>query len=86
MLGPDLTRYWNGPRVTESCLKAVDHYRKTPDVKTVTLLEVPEEASRIAMFKAGEAHITHTSLPNVSVLEDAGGVKRLLKLALDISV
>ena len=78
--GPYQVLEWTqGDRVV---LEAVDHYRKTPDVKTVTLLEVPEEAARIAMFKAGEAHITHTSLPNVSVLEDAGGVKRLLEVSI----
>jgi ABC-type transport system substrate-binding protein len=60
-------------------LEAVEHYRKTPDILSVRVLEVPEEASRIAMFKSGEADITHVSLPNVSVLEGEGGVKRLLE-------
>ncbi len=56
-----------------------NHYRKTAVVKTVRILEVPEEASRIAMFESGQAAITHVSLPNVSRLEEAGGVKRLLE-------
>ncbi|MCH8114077.1 MAG: NAD-binding protein, partial [Chloroflexi bacterium] len=60
-------------------LEAVEHYRKTPNVLSVRILEVPEEASRIAMFKSGEADITHVSLPNVSVLEAEGGIKRLLE-------
>ncbi len=60
-------------------LEAVEHYRKTPDVKNVTVLEVPEEASRIAMFIADQADITHVSLPNVTRLESEGGVKRLLE-------
>jgi ABC-type transport system substrate-binding protein len=60
-------------------LEAVEHYRKTPDVQSVLVLEVPEEASRIAMFKSGQADITHVSLPNVSVLEGEGGIKRLLE-------
>lgn len=61
-------------------LEALDkHYRKTAAVKTVRVLEVPEEASRIAMFESGQALITHVSLPNVQRLEQAGGVKRLLE-------
>jgi len=60
-------------------LEAVEHYRKTPDILSVRILAVPEEASRIAMFKSGEADITHVSLPNVSVLEAEGGTKRLLE-------
>ncbi len=56
-----------------------NHYRKTASVKNVRVVEVPEEASRIAMFESGQALITHVSLPNVARLEDAGGTKRLLE-------
>lgn len=60
-------------------MEAVEHYRKTPDVLNVTVLAVPEEASRIAMFISDQADITHVSLPNVARLESEGGTKRLLE-------
>lgn len=64
-------------------MEAVEHYRKTPDVQTVRVLAVPEEASRIAMFLADQADITHVTLPNVARLEEAGGIKRLLETVIE---
>ncbi len=56
-----------------------EHYRKTASYETARIIEVPEEASRIAMFESGDATITHVSLPNVQRLVDSGGTKRLLE-------
>lgn len=76
--GPFEVREWlEKDRIVLDALP--EHYRKTASVKTVRIVEVPEEASRIAMFESGEAVITHVSLPNTARLEDAGGTKRLLQ-------
>ncbi len=56
-----------------------EHYNQAAHIQSARILEVPEEASRIAMFESGEAMITHVSLPNTKRLEDAGGVRRLLQ-------
>ena len=41
------------------------HYRKTPSVKTVKLVFVPEPSTRLAMLKSGEADIASIFGPNV---------------------
>ena len=56
-----------------------EHYNQAAHISSARILEVPEEASRIAMFESGEAMITHVSLPNTRRLEEAGGVRRLLQ-------
>ena len=56
-----------------------EHYNQAAHIARAVITEVPEEASRIAMFENGEAMITHVSLPNTVRLEDAGGVRRLLQ-------
>ncbi len=76
--GPYEVREWlDNDRIVLDALP--EHYFKTASVQTVRVIEVPEEASRIAMFESGEALITHVSLPNVSRLEEAGATKRLLE-------
>jgi len=47
-------------------LEAVQkHYRKTPSIKTVKLMYVPEPSTRLAMIKAGEADIVPLFGPHV---------------------
>ena len=76
--GPFEVREWlDNDRIVLDALP--EHYRQTASIETARIFEVPEEASRIAMFESGEALITHVSLPNISRLEEAGGTKRLLQ-------
>jgi ABC-type transport system substrate-binding protein len=35
-----------------------NHWRKTPSVKTIRYLDIPEAAARVAMMETGEAHIS----------------------------
>jgi ABC-type transport system substrate-binding protein len=56
-----------------------EHYNQAAHIASARILEVPEEASRIAMFESGDAMVTHVSLPNTIRLEEAGGVRRLLQ-------
>ena len=56
-----------------------EHYNQAAHIASARIIEVPEEASRIAMFESGEAMITHVTLPNTPRLEAAGGVRRLLQ-------
>jgi len=53
-----------------------DHWYKTPGVASAKILEVPEEATRIAMFETGQAQITRVNLPNVPKLLLKGGKVR----------
>ena len=41
-----------------------EHYNQAAHIKSARIIEVPEEASRIAMFESGDAMITHVTLPN----------------------
>jgi len=57
-------------------LEAVpDHWRQTPAFATVMVLDVPEEATRIAMLKTGKADIAAASLPVIDQYVDIEGVK-----------
>ncbi|MFW6195596.1 MAG: ABC transporter substrate-binding protein [Chloroflexota bacterium] len=79
--GPFEVQEWTeGDRVILEALP--EHYRNTAGVQTVRILEVPEEASRIAMFESADTDITHVTLPNVERLENAGGTKRLLETSI----
>ena len=50
------------------------HYRETPKIKKVIIREIPEEATRLAAFRAGEIDITPVSLRFVgSLLGETGG-------------
>jgi ABC-type transport system substrate-binding protein len=54
-------------------VEAVDkHWRKTSDFKRIVIKIVPEENTRVAMMKAGEADIVLVSTPSLAELE-AGG-------------
>jgi len=57
-------------------LEAVpNHWRETSNVATVKVLQVPEEAARIAMIKTGEADIIHMGLQSAKAIEGAKGVR-----------
>ena len=49
-----------------------EHWRQVPYFKTIIIKKVPEEATRIAMLKAGEADIIDISLPFMPEVEEAG--------------
>ncbi len=50
-----------------------DHWREgTPTVETIRLLKIPEESTRIAALKTGEADIITVSRENVTEIRDAG--------------
>ena len=55
-------------------LEAVNgHWRKTPEFGSVTILDAPEEATRIAMVETEQADITQVSLSNVDQVQDLPG-------------
>ncbi|MDO8670975.1 MAG: ABC transporter substrate-binding protein [Dehalococcoidia bacterium] len=65
-----LAEYKPGVKVV---LEAVeDHWRATPKFKTITVLPVSEEASRVAMLKTGELDIAMVSPDSVPGLKAAG--------------
>ncbi|MBI4219000.1 MAG: ABC transporter substrate-binding protein [Chloroflexi bacterium] len=49
----------------------VGHWRITPGFKTLTILEVPEEATRSAMMKSAQADIAQLSLKTVKTIVGA---------------
>ena len=57
-------------------LEAVpDHWRETARFEMVKLVHVPEEATRIAQLKTGQADIANISLGNVEQVENVAGMK-----------
>jgi peptide/nickel transport system substrate-binding protein len=63
-------RYVSGDYVQ---YEAVDkHWRQTPDFKTLTVMLVPEESTRVASLKTKGADIIDISLDSTSSLESAG--------------
>ena len=61
-----------GPIVLEVIEGVEDHWRVTPEFKTVTFLLVPEEATRVNMLLAGEADLAPISYDSVETIENAG--------------
>ncbi|MFC2000236.1 ABC transporter substrate-binding protein [Chloroflexota bacterium] len=54
-------------------LQAVeDHWRVVPEYENLIFIEVPEEMTRVAMLKSGEADIIETSTGRARSLEDQG--------------
>jgi len=45
------------------------HHRKTPEIKTLTIVYVGEPSTRVAMLKAGEADIVELSGPHIPVVK-----------------
>jgi len=52
-----------------------DHWRKTSAVASITVIDAPEEATRIAMIKTGQADITQIGLSNVDQVRGIEGVQ-----------
>ncbi len=59
-------------------LKAVEgvenHWRVSPEFETITFLNVPEEATRVAMLLAGEVDLAPISYDSIETIEAAGGL------------
>jgi peptide/nickel transport system substrate-binding protein len=59
-------------------LKVVDgvenHWRVTPEFETITFLNVPEEATRVAMLLAGEVDLAPISYDSIESVEAAEGL------------
>jgi peptide/nickel transport system substrate-binding protein len=54
-------------------LEAVgDHWRVTPDFKYIKFVKSPEDATRVAMLKAGEADLVPISYDSIPEIEAAG--------------
>ncbi|MBW2084925.1 MAG: ABC transporter substrate-binding protein, partial [Deltaproteobacteria bacterium] len=47
-----------------------DHYRKTPEFKTLKLMAVPEASTRLVMLKSGEADIVGLIGPHIQQVRD----------------
>ncbi|MFQ6027432.1 MAG: ABC transporter substrate-binding protein [Dehalococcoidia bacterium] len=52
-----------------------DHWRKVPEFSELIILEIAEEATRVANFQAGKLDSMHMSLESIPVLEQMPGVK-----------
>jgi len=48
------------------------HWRITPEFRTVTILNVPEESTRVAMLKAGEVDLAPISYDSIDTIKTAG--------------
>lgn len=58
---------------TSAEFEAVDnHWRQTPSFKKLTFIQIPDEATRIAMLKTGEVGFIEVGLDGASDLEKAG--------------
>jgi len=59
-------------------LEAVeDHWARNAFIKNIDIIEVPEEATRVAMLSTGEADIIQIGLPSVAEVEAVSGARLL---------
>ncbi len=65
-----LTEWVRGDRVVVEAVAS--HWRKTPQVKKITQLAVPDEAVRQAMLRTGEADIADIGLRNIPAMQRNG--------------
>lgn len=72
--GPFKARRWVGN--DEIVAEAVtDHWRIVPNVKTLNIYEMPEDATREAAIRTGEVDITKISVKKVAgIVDDTGGI------------
>jgi peptide/nickel transport system substrate-binding protein len=49
-----------------------DHWRVTPDIKTVKIMAVPDAAARLLLLKAGQADIAPVSYDQMTSVKDSG--------------
>jgi ABC-type transport system substrate-binding protein len=61
-----------GPIVLKTIEGVENHWRVTPEFETVTFLLVPEEATRVAMLKAGEVDLAPISYDSVETIKESG--------------
>jgi len=77
-----LTANGTGPyrvidHVTDDIIKleaVEDHWNRTAIILNIDILEVPEEATRVAMLRTGEADIIDIGLPSLAEVEAVPGV------------
>jgi peptide/nickel transport system substrate-binding protein len=50
----------------------IKHWRVTPEFKALTFLNVPEEATRVAMLKAGEVDLAPISYDSINTIKASG--------------
>ena len=71
--GPFRARRWIGNDVIDA-EALVDHWRITPNIKSLQIFEMPEDATREAAIRTGEVDITKISVKKVAgIVEDTGG-------------
>ncbi len=54
------------------------HWRETPKIKSLNLLEVPEESTRIAMLKVGDADVIQMGIQNLKQIQGARGIRPII--------
>ncbi len=52
-----------------------NHWRNTPDFELVRAIEVPEQATRIALMKSGQGDITDVSIPLLDQIANEPGIR-----------
>jgi peptide/nickel transport system substrate-binding protein len=62
------------PIVLQTVEGVEDHWRVTPEFETITFLNVPEEATRVAMLLAGEVDLAPISYDSIEAVESAEGL------------
>jgi peptide/nickel transport system substrate-binding protein len=62
------------PIVLKVAEGAENHWRATPEFETITFLNVPEEATRVAMLLAGEVDLAPISYDSIETIEAAEGL------------
>jgi len=64
-------------------LEAVeDHWQRNAHVKNIDIIEVPEEATRVAMLRTGESQIIQIGLPSIPEVETVDGARFIVGDAL----
>ena len=62
-----------------------NHWRETPYVKYMDILDVPEETVRVAMLSTGQADIIQMGLPSVDAVKGVDGAKLVVGPATGLS-
>jgi len=69
--GPFIVQEWTLQKQIHT-VAVTEHYRKVPYVAEVYQLEIPENATRVAMLRTGEAHLAAISMSDWPELLDEG--------------
>ena len=71
--GPYVARKWVGNDEVEG-EALIDHWRIVPNIKTLRIFEMPEDATREAAIRTGEVDITKISVKKVAgIIDDTNG-------------